>query len=1178
MERHFVLVRSALIVLLLAVSTALSTFAEAPGGLAPGMLIQAPVDILLKNFRILSETAAAAGQTDVEFTADILNTETGHYRDVTMSVATTNLPPNSTVLNSMAAYPVLGELATLVSGVGQTLTVRTLNTNLESLRAVILNGSLFQVSAFEEQVYSGPTKFIDQETDDQFENTIVNGNGQTVLLLSIPTTLSSNLVAGNIIIADSSAGGYRPRTTPRTGFSSVLVSDIPFQVDSVSTVNGKVNIAGHRRALNEILKSGSFYADDHAVFRDVYDPPVENTFTDAEEAARAIQRAALGPLDPRDPIAADLFMMNAIPWHFNDVKISKYLHLSGQVLLRSSGLRFQVTFRDFAIKRASVGIDAGITASMVVETTGTNNNKNLPFLQKQKQLVVIPLAPPPGIPLTIGGVPCNINLGMTLSVGAEADAPAGLSIPLETSATIGTEIGWADGETFSTPIQEFVAPHVSDPTVFQAITASVKAWAEVRLDASITIGSLISTGPSLAIRAQSEFNLDPLQNPWWSVDAGADLVGAFRMNLLGFNIAEVSATNHVATFFHRDAGGPLIAAPAAADSLKAAAAAAPMANLAPASGKNTRWGLAFAPQGSSGEYYAKGFVQPLSGGGYFIGGSAALPAFLSVVSSNGVMQWIQTFPTGARPVDGAQLSDGSVMVAGNRGLDWWLAKYDTAGNRSWVVSYQTSADFRKMAVGTAANGDPEFYLAGFVTPASVAESDPIVLKLDKAGQIIWSKKYVLPGDDEVYSIRALRDGNFVLCGITDTKVGTDLFIGAHANGLVMKISPAGDLLWANSIAGRYGMLFRDAAEAPDGSIFAAGSHGDLVTDFYPSIMVAKFSPDGILIHHVLIGEDPDTTDELANGGDTPYDYASQIIWTENGLVMVGNTGLGYEVSGWVAGLTDELGVRWFSSFDAPGEALLLNVAATDAGIAALGWADNVWPIKFDNRSPGCLLSLPWEGLMRFHPESGIQSRYLQPRVFQSDANADFHGRYTDNFQNLQTILYAPALFTVESFPTAAADTIVAGVLSAFDTARLERIEPATVRTYAQFATYYQMTGATSKAKADFDGDGIPNGAEFFFGSDPLLPGSSVTNGAFSGPLASKTGEIAIETFFILRSAAARNETFEIEQSTGLDNWATAVGATTEVISSGDSGDLLRITFPAPNADHAFFRVRIPLAP
>ncbi|MSU60169.1 MAG: hypothetical protein EXS35_18695 [Pedosphaera sp.] len=787
----------------------------------------------------------------------------------------------------------------------------------------------------------------------------------------------------------------------------------------------------------------------------------------------------------------------------------------------------------------------------------------MPLVEKQKEFPLIPL---PGIPITIAGVPCVISPAFVLAVGAEANAPGGLSIPLEMSATLGTEIGWANGQTFSRPINDFAAPHVSDPTVFDGVAITAKAWAEARLEVNISVaGGLAKAGPSLAIRAEAAFGVAPFSDPWWNVDLSADLIAAFEMNLLGFNVARVETNAHIATFFHRDAGGSLIPPPPPGPGTPV--------DIGPKAGKNVRWGLAFAAPNSGAEY-SKGFVTPLKDGGYFVGGSSANPSFLGVVSSQGNVQWMQTFPTGGKPVDGLQLADGSMIVAGSQGLDWWLAHYDTNGVRQWVRSYEAWADLRKLAVGFAGNGDPEFYLAGYQNPVVITQSDPVVWKLDKDGNLIWSKVYALSGDDEVYSIRMLRDGNLLLLGDTDADVGTSLFIGADNNGLIAKITPAGDLLWAKAVPGRIGMIFSDAAEAPDGTLYAVGSHGDIVTDFYPSILVAKFSPDGELLAHVLIGEDADWSDELPNGGDTPYDYAAQAAWTSNGLVVVGTTGLGGNATAWAASLTDELGVRWFSAFDGPGATAFDDVAITEDGIVAMGWAEKVWPTKFVNRTPAWLLSLPWEGLMRFHPNTGIQSHYLQPHVFLSSNHKDFIGTITDAQQRVQQVRTADVPFVTSNSVPAVGANITAGVASTFVTARLERLELSVVDSYEEWAAYNQMTGTNSTGTGDTDGDGIKNGTEFFFGTNPLIKDTNPPPSLVLG-YDTANGTVSID---FNRAQAAINQPFALHYSTNLTTWMPASAVNFDHISNFNFLDKIRLTLPAPATGGASFRMEIPITP
>jgi len=453
----------------------------------------------------------------------------------------------------------------------------------------------------------------------------------------------------------------------------------------------------------------------------------------------------------------------------------------------------------------------------------------------------------------------------------------------------------------------------------------------------------------------------------------------------------------------------------------------------------------------------------------------------------------------------------------------------------------------------------------------ITQSDPLVLKLDQEGNIIWTKVYTLPADDEVYSIKRLSDGNLLLTGNTDSNVGTHPLIGANWNGLLMKINPSGDVVWATAVPARWSMSLRDSAEGPDGSLYAVGYHGDIVRDYYPSILVGKFTADGELIEHVLIGEDQDWEDVLPNGGDTPYDSAARCAWVGDSLVVVGNTGLGIETSAWVASLTDELGVRWFSAFDGPATARFEDLAVTDAGIVAMGWIDNPWPTRFENKSPAWLVSLPWEGMMRFHPTSGVQSHYLQPHVYLSSDKLDFIGQVEDSYDRITLVPTASVPFVVSNSVPAIGANVQAGVVTTFTTARLERLETSVLNDYDEWVVYYQLTGTNSLATGDTDNDGADNLWEFFTGTDPLHSNTNSPVG-LSIQHDTPTGMVSIG---FGRALAASGQAFHLQYSIDLKSWFPVLNASQEVTGSDGLLQWLKLTMPAPDPNHAFFRLELP---
>ena len=1058
-----------------------------------GTFLLNPRDLNITNIRILAERPVG-DRTEIEFTTDVQNTASGVYHDIIIDWILSNAVPSLTIVDTMLQFVALDSMQTAAGDASNTLIVSVLNTDLVAARAQILAGSILQLNAMEVPVYSGPSKYIDEAADNGFTGTIAN-IGMTVLSFSNNIPLITNLVRGDILLADPSSGGYRPRGS-NTFNAPYLAQYIPFEVDSVVVVGDRTHVHGNQRDIEEVIRSGTFVGDTAHAYeggRNPYDPVVENTYTAEEKAERALLAEVTRQADPRDEKLADLAGLNAIPIKFNKVRIGDAIDLSGEILLRSSGLKFEVTFRNFAIERAVAHIDAGLVANFVLETVGTNNNVAMPLFEKEVELLDISMPP---VPINIAGVPMSLGANFYVKVGAEATAPGGLSIPIQSAIIVGAELGSDSGQPFAAPIHEFIPPRISDPTVFEAVTLTARAWAEAKFE--MTLGDslqLLRTGPSLAIRTEGSFTANPFANPWWNLDFGAELIGAFTLDFLSFNIARAETTFWEETFFHRDAGGPLIALPADLKDKKgdiAAAAAAP--DLRPKSGANVRWGLALQPKPNQ-LGYADGFVIPLAGGDIFTAGSSALCSYFARFRADGTLVWCQNWNSIIETVAGAQLRDGRIAVLGKTGFDWFLAFYDTDGNRQSVRRYNSgnSLEITDMAVAYNAASEPSFVVVGYINTGTVRDSDPFIFKLNQVGDVVWGKTMTLPGDDEVYSVEVLRDGNYVLAGRTSADVGTDPLINILENGFIMKVSSEGDFLWANAVVSYWGMTFKDVVEGADGTLFAAGAQNDLVWNYYPDIALAKFSADGELQQHVLLGEDPDGVDELPMAGDTPYDSASQIVWTEDGLYVTGHTGLGANTAGWVAAITEELGVRWFSSFDGSRADEFADLAVAEDGLLVMGWSDSVMPFGTGGNHSMVLFKYPWEGIMRTHPDTGTEMKYLQPRTFLSMDHSHFNT--IDNTNPLQPVSLrtAPvsgilwqALVSNESF-----SAVPTGVVVTPTVARLERIEPLSIDNFAEWAAYHQLSSANSALTNDFDGDGRPNAVEFFFGTNPHQVDSAV---------------------------------------------------------------------------------------
>jgi hypothetical protein len=562
------------------------------------------------------------------------------------------------------------------------------------------------------------------------------------------------------------------------------------------------------------------------------------------------------------------------------------------------------------------------------------------------------------------------------------------------------------------------------------------------------------------------------------------------------------------------------------------------------------------------------------------------PGTIARFTAKGDLVWGRSLAFYVAPMRGVALPDGSFTLVGTRFNDLWIANFSEAGDRNWWVSFAPTGGMtiQDLVLGANAQGQPEYYLVGHVQRALVTRSDPQVIKFDALGQVLWAQSYDLPDkDDEAHGAVLTADGNLVLSGRTGHPVAPPAIgtpdpgnILKTACALLMKVSGSdGSLLWARNYPSQWGLNLYRVVEAPDGTLFAAGSAGRIVTQTRPSNLFARFKSDGTLIDHVTVGEDADWPDELPSGGNTPYDNVQDLVWTPEGLVACGVTGLGTGTAGWVMGLTEELGVRFFSVFDGPKAEDLLRVVDAGDGLAVLGNTYSAYPWGAGRLKVPVLMKLPWEGIMRFHPDSKFQSRYLQPRVYKSSADLQFivYSTRTTPGAPPQSFFSSSGTvpFAVNPVPISPGGPLPElTALPNFLTYAIEAVDFGQVTDYNSWAAYHQLTGTNTPPTADPDGDGLANYLEAYFGRNPFqaetAPVLSVTGGQTSSqPM------IAIEYD---RAPFAGSFNVRVESSEDLRWWNPATDLLQIVVPSDARKERVRLT-ATPDRPYRYFRIGSP---
>ncbi len=286
----------------------------------------------------------------------------------------------------------------------------------------------------------------------------------------------------------------------------------------------------------------------------------------------------------------------------------------------------------------------------------------------------------------------------------------------------------------------------------------------------------------------------------------------------------------------------------------------------PAFGQNQLWVQQFGPATS----FARLDVALADGsGGVFIGGRAGgyfpgpplgdVDGWLARYDQAGNRQWIRQLGTshsdtltGAAP-DGF----GGLFVAGmtiswlpapwGSPSDYWLARYDSAGNRLWSRQSLTSDS---ESVSTAASdGSGGVYISGYADGnlgvPNVGGIDALLVRYDSGGNLVWTRQFGTAGYDTVLGSAPDGQGGVYLAGGTaGSLVGQNA--GDH-DAWLARYDPQGNRVWIR----QFGTAAFDVARAAfcdeTGGVFVCGrTNGDLaaVSDGHEDAWVARYDSAG----------------------------------------------------------------------------------------------------------------------------------------------------------------------------------------------------------------------------------------------------------------------------------------------------------------------------------------------
>jgi hypothetical protein len=170
--------------------------------------------------------------------------------------------------------------------------------------------------------------------------------------------------------------------------------------------------------------------------------------------------------------------------------------------------------------------------------------------------------------------------------------------------------------------------------------------------------------------------------------------------------------------------------------------------------------------------------------------------YVAIVDSEAstISQRLYQWPEDERVAGICSSGDGGFLVVykamnlhtGREQVGWM--KINEAGDSLWANAFEIPGN-RVWASAVAATQDGGYVISGY-TDLLGAPTSALLLRLDATGNVQFSRTYSLMTETAAWDVASLSNGDFVICGYTDSLIVTE---PTHA--FVLRTNATGDSLW-----------------------------------------------------------------------------------------------------------------------------------------------------------------------------------------------------------------------------------------------------------------------------------------------------------------------------------------------------------------------------------------------